>query len=68
MKYEVLWSTYSWVLFGEDAADIIRSKQSIQWTSEQFNKIKNIKSIMNKYKESLDVENNKELLEAAIIL
>jgi len=41
------------------AADIIRNKQSKQWIDEEFNKIKNIKSIMNKYiKESLDVKNN----------
>ena len=41
------------------AADIIRNKQSKQWIVEEFNKIKNIQSIMNKYaKESLDVENN----------
>ncbi len=42
-----------------NGADIIRNKQSRQWTPEQFEKIKNIKSIMNKYtKESLDVDND----------
>ena len=43
-----------------NAADIIRNKQSKQWIVEEFNKIKNIQSIMNKYaKNSLaGVENN----------
>ena len=39
-------------------ADIIKSKQARQRTPEQLNKIKNIKSIMNKYTKQSSVENN----------
>jgi len=42
-----------------EAARIIESKPSRQWTTEQFNKIKNIQSIMNKYTKENSVVDNK---------
>ena len=32
-----------------EAADVIKSKKNRQWTAEQFAKIQNIQSNMNKY-------------------
>lgn len=43
-----------------EAASIIKSKLSRQWTAELFNKIKNIQSKMNKYTKENFVENQDE--------
>jgi hypothetical protein len=48
-----------------EAANVIKSKTARQWTPEQFDKIQNIQSNMNKYiKENLnerqDGESNKD--------
>lgn len=43
-----------------EGASIIKSKPSRQWTAEQFNKIKNIKSNMNKYTKEKFFENQDE--------
>ena len=40
-----------------EAASIIKNKPSRQWTAEQFKKIINIQSIMNKYTKENFVEN-----------
>lgn len=47
-----------------EAANVIKSKKTRQWTAEHFAKIKNIKSNMNKYikenqNEKQDDESNK---------
>ena len=41
-----------------EAASLIKSKPSRQWSTEQFNKIKNIQSNMNKYTKENFVENS----------
>nr|ATI20443.1 GIY-YIG endonuclease [Juglanconis juglandina] len=44
-----------------EGADIIRSKQGRQWIPEQFDKIKNIQSNMNKYTKENLVENRRKI-------
>jgi|SRR6186713_877431 len=44
-----------------EAASIIKSKPSRQWTAENFKKITNIQSIMNKYTKDNLVENKDEV-------